>query len=205
MGRRVAVQWWREGNVAQREAGRSAEVDPTIVDRARDGDFAAYEQLARATADRLYPVAWRILRDRDRADDAVQKTLVAIWRELPRLRDSAAFASWSYRIVVRFCTQELRSSHPYDKDVYELDIGSRPTEGTTMVARRDELARGFQRLSPEHRAVVVLVYYEGLTMDEAAAVLDIAPGTVASRLHYALRTLRAALEADARPGFQEAN
>lgn len=176
-----------------------------MVERARDGDYAAYEELARATADRLYPVAWRILRDRDLADDAVQKTLVAIWRELPKLRDTQAFASWSYRIVVRFCTQELRASHPYDKDVYDLDIGSRPTEGTTMVARRDELARGFQRLSPEHRAVVVLVYYEGLTMDEAAAVLDIAPGTVASRLHYALRTLRAALEADARPGFQEVN
>ena len=176
-------------------------MDPTVVERARDGDYAAYEELARATADRLYPVAWRILRDRDLADDAVQKTLVAIWRELPRLRETAAFDSWSYRIVVRFCTAELRAQHPYDKDVYELDVGHRPTEGTTMIARRDELARGFQRLSPEHRSVVVLVYYEGLTINEAAAVLDIAPGTVASRLHYAMRTLRAALEADSRPGF----
>ena len=192
------------GNVAQLEARRSAEMDPTVVERARDGDYQAYEQLARATADRLYPVAWRILRDRDLADDAVQKTLVAIWRELPRLREPAAFDSWSYRIVVRFCTQELRSRHQYDKDVYELDVGTRPAEGTTMVARRDELARGFQRLSPEHRAVVVLVYYEGLTMNEAAAVLNVAPGTVASRLHYAMRTLRAALEADARPGFSAA-
>ena len=178
-------------------------MDPTVVEKAREGDYQAYEQLCRETADRLYPVAWRILRDRDMADDAVQKTLVAIWRELPRLRDPAAFDSWSYRIVVRFCTQELRSHHPYDKDVYELDVGSRPAEGTTMVARRDELARGFHRLSPEHRAVVVMVYYEGLTMNEAAAVLDIAPGTVASRLHYAMRTLRAALEADARPGYSE--
>jgi len=189
------------GNVADLEAGRSPEMDPSVVERARDGDYLAYEELARATADRLYPVAWRILRDRDLADDAVQKTLVAIWRELPKLREAAAFDSWSYRIVVRFCTQELRSQHPYDKDIYELDMGSKPTEGTTMVARRDELARGFQRLSAEHRAVVVMVYYEGLTINEAAAVLDVAPGTVASRLHYAMRTLRAALEADARPGF----
>ena len=177
-------------------------MDAAIVERARDGDYAAYESLARSTADRLYPVAWRILRDRDLADDAVQKTLVAIWRELPKLRDASAFDSWSYRIVLRFCTHELRAQRP-TQDVYELDIGSRPTEGTTLVARRDELARGFQRLSPEHRAVVVLVYYEGMTINEAAATLGIAPGTVASRLHYAMRTLRAALDADARPGYSD--
>jgi RNA polymerase sigma-70 factor (ECF subfamily) len=177
------------------------QMDPTVVEQARDGDYEAYEHLARTTADRLYPVAWRILRDRDQADDAVQRTLVAIWRELPKLRDPNAFESWSYRIVVRFCTQELRSRRPSDQDVYELDIGRRPAEGTTQVSRRDEIARGFQRLSPEHRAVVVLVYYEGMTMNEAAAVLEVSPGTVASRLHYAMRTMRAALEADSRQGF----
>jgi RNA polymerase sigma-70 factor, ECF subfamily len=176
-------------------------MDPGIVELARDGDYAAYEHLARTTADRLYPVAWRILRDRDQADDAVQKTLVAIWRELPKLRDPGAFDSWSYKIVVRFCTQELKARHPSDLDVYDLDFGMRPTEGTTHVARRDEIARAFRRLSAEHRTVVVLVYYEGLTINEAAATLEISPGTVASRLHYAMRTLRAALDADSRSGF----
>jgi RNA polymerase sigma-70 factor (ECF subfamily) len=180
------------------EADWRGYMDPVVVERARDGDHAAYEHLARVTADRLYPVAWRILRDRDLADDAVQKTLVAIWRELPKLRDPGAFDSWAYKIVVRFCTQELRSRRQSDVDVYELNIGMRPTEGTTQVSRRDEIGRAFTRLSPEHRAVVVLVYYEGMTMAEAGTLLGISPGTVASRLHYAMRIMRGALEADAR-------
>ena len=83
-------------------------MDQELVGRARRGDREAYEALARASADRLYAIAWQITRDRDRADDAVQQALVEIWRDLPSLRDASRFDSWTYRLVTNACLQELR-------------------------------------------------------------------------------------------------
>ena len=73
---------------------------------ARRGDRDAYEALAHGSARRLYLTAYRIVRDADQAEDAVQQTLVAMWRELPSLRDLDRFDSWTYRLVVRFCLAE---------------------------------------------------------------------------------------------------
>lgn len=173
-------------------------VDPDIVERARQGDRDAYEHLAASAAHRLYPVAIRILRDRDLADDALQRTLVTIWRELPKLRDSTKFDAWSYRLLVRFCTSELGRRRRISGQVTELTVDPQVRDSFAGVADRDQLERAFRRLSAAHRAVVVAVYYEGLPSAEVAMRLGISPGTVASRLHYAMRTLRAAVEADSR-------
>ena len=83
-------------------------VDALVVERARRGDREAYEALAREASQRLYPVAFRVVRDRDLADEALQRTLVAIWKELPKLRDTDKFEAWSYRVLLRFCSDELR-------------------------------------------------------------------------------------------------
>jgi RNA polymerase sigma-70 factor, ECF subfamily len=176
-------------------------MDEQIVELARRGDRDAYEQLAASASRRLYPVAYRIVRDRDLADDALQRTLVAIWRELPKLRDPSKFGAWSYRLLVRFCTDELSRRRRLGTEIVDISAVESAADEVTGVALRDQLERGFRRLSADHRAVVVLVYYEGLSSAEAAMVLGISPGTVASRLHYALRNLRAALEADSRVTF----
>jgi RNA polymerase sigma-70 factor, ECF subfamily len=173
-------------------------VDPDIVERARRGDRDAYEQLALFSSRRLYATAVRILRDRDLADDALQATLVAIWRELPSLRDPARFDAWSYRLLVRFCTAELRRRGRLTMMSNTLDLDRATDDDVGGLVNRDLLERAFARLSPDHRAVVVLVYYHGLKGAEAAEALGISQGTVASRLHHALRQLRAAIEADDR-------
>jgi RNA polymerase sigma-70 factor (ECF subfamily) len=69
-----------------------------LVERAQQGDRDAYEQLARGALRRLFLVASRILRDSDAAEDAVQQTLVDIWRDLPSLRDPDRFDAWTYRL-----------------------------------------------------------------------------------------------------------
>jgi RNA polymerase sigma-70 factor (ECF subfamily) len=80
-------------------------------------------------------------------------------------------------------------------------IEERADDEAVSIANRDQLERAFRRLTPEHRAIVVLHHYAGMPLAEIASVLVIAPGTARSRLHYATRVLRAALEADARePG-----
>jgi RNA polymerase sigma-70 factor, ECF subfamily len=175
-------------------------VDIGLVERARQGDREAYEALAREAAQRLYPVAFRVVRDRDLADEALQRGLVAIWKELPKLRDAEKFEAWSYRVVLRFCTDELRRRGRAAGDVTDISSRLSTSDQQSDLADRDQLERAFGKLTPEHRAVIVLTYYRGLTGAEAAAALGISPGTVASRLHYALRQMRGLLEADNRTG-----
>jgi RNA polymerase sigma-70 factor (ECF subfamily) len=78
-----------------------------------------------------------------------------------------------------------------------------PTDAQSEVHDRDQLERAFRRLSAEHRAVVVLHYYLDLSIDEIAETLELSPGTVKSRVHHAMRGLRAAIDADARPAVRE--
>lgn len=169
----------------------------TIVERAQRGDNAARDELLRAAAQRLYPIAYRVVRDRDLADDAVQRTLVTIWRELPKLRDAAKFDAWSQRTLVRICLDELRRRNRYTGQSLEPELMG-TADGVSEFAMRDRLERAFRHLSVDQRAVVVMVYWQGLTGVEVAARLGISPGTVASRLHYALRSMRAAIDADER-------
>ena len=179
------------------------------MERAQGGDRDAYEALARAVSRRLYLVAHRIVRDSDRAEDAVQQALVAIWRELPNLRDPDRFESWTYRVVVRACLAETRRTRRLGVSVMPLS-GDQPTPGRddiADVALRDELDRAFRQLSPEHRAVIVLHHYVGLSLGEIAEVMGIPYGTVGSRLHHATRSMRASIEAGDRlpaPGGQQA-
>jgi RNA polymerase sigma-70 factor (ECF subfamily) len=178
-----------------------------LVEQAQRGDRAAYEQLARDAARRLFLVASRILRDVDAAEDAVQQTLVAIWRDLPSLRDPDRFEAWTYRLVVRYCRAEGRRQRRMGVTIVDLS-DSLPSDRDDLVgvAARDELARAFEGLSFDHRTVVVLHHLVGLPLTEIASLLDIPYGTVGSRLHHAMRAMRAQLEASgiAAPGGQPA-
>ena len=169
-----------------------------VVEAARGGDHEAFEALAIAAGDRLFAIAVLILRDRQRAEDAVQEALVHAWRELPRLRDSERFDAWLHRLLVNACADEGRHQRRWSTEV--RIIRSEPTteDGASSLADRDQLERGFRRLKPEQRTIVVLHFYLGLPVPEIAETLGVPAGTVKSRLHYATATLRAALDADAR-------
>ena len=174
-------------------------MDTQLVIRAQRGDEGAFTSLAVAVGDRLHAVAFRILRDTDLAEDATQQALLNVWRDLPQLRDPARFDAWSYRLLVRACYAEGRRTRRWSPKMRLLPADEpMAVDGTSLVIDRDQLERGFRRLSVEHRAVVVLHHYLDLPLDQAAEALGIPVGTVASRLHYAMRALRTALDADAR-------
>ena len=180
-------------------------MDADLIGRAQHGDEEAFASLAVAAGDRLHAVAHRILRDTDLAEDATQQALLAIWRDLPQLRDPSRFDAWSYRLLVRACYAEGRRTHRWAPNIRLLPADQPDvSDGMSSVVDRDQLERGFRRLSLDHRAVVVLHHYLDLPLDEVADVLGVPAGTVRSRLHHAMRGLRAALEADARPATQEA-
>lgn len=174
-------------------------MDRDLVERAQRGDRDAYEALAAASVRRLYLTAQRILRDADRADDATQQVLVAIWEELPSLRDVDKFDAWTYRLLVRTCLAEARRTRRTGVTIVPLETSASPStaDAASLVALRDELDRALRSLSIDHRVVVVLHHYAGLPLGEIAEILGIPYGTVGSRLHHAMRALRAVLDADA--------
>ena len=170
-----------------------------LVERAQKGDRDAYEQLAQGAARRLFLVASRILRDTDSAQDAVQQTLVAMWQDLPSLRDPERFDAWTYRLVVRACRAQGRRERRWGIQIVDLSHELATTRDEIgEVAQRDQLSRAFDQLSTDQRAVVVLHHLMGLALGEVAEILDVPYGTVGSRLHHALRAMRAAIEASER-------
>jgi len=173
-------------------------MDRELVRLAQRGDQEAFAVLARTNADWLFAVAHRMLRDFGQAEDAVQQTLANAWRELPRLRDPDRFEAWLRRLLVRVCYVESRRARRY-ANVRALSADE-PAHGDDQLslADRDQLERGFRRLPPEQRAILVLHHYLGLAPVEIADALGIPAGTARSRLHYAHRAMRAALEADER-------
>ena len=171
-----------------------------LVERARSGDRDAFASLVGLTSDRMYAIATRILRDAHLAEDALQSAFVTAWRQLPALRDPARFEAWLRKLLVHACYAEARRRRAWTTQIRVLPIdGPVGPDGLISIVERDALDRAFRRLSVEHRAVFVLHHHIGLALVEIAETLGIPAGTARSRLHYATRTLRAAIEADAEP------
>jgi RNA polymerase sigma-70 factor (ECF subfamily) len=170
-----------------------------LVELARDGDREAFSALAASVIDRLYATAVLILRDHSMADDATQETIVRAWRDLPSLRDPDRFNAWLHRLLVNACRDEGRRQRRWRPEVTLLPIHETAVDDSSVgLANTDALERGFRRLRPDHRAVVVLRHYVGLSLPELADATGVPLGTAKSRLHHGTRALRAALEADAR-------
>lgn len=171
-----------------------------LVALAREGDHDAFSELAAASISKLYGVARVIVGNRERAEDAVQDALIAAWRDIAGLREVDRFDAWLYRLVVRACYRH--AGHARARNVVEIRLlpnDQRPTAGLeTSVVERDRIDRGFRRLAPDQRAVLVLHHQLGLGLLEVAEILNIPVGTVKSRLFRATQTIRSAIEADDR-------
>jgi RNA polymerase sigma-70 factor (ECF subfamily) len=174
--------------------------DEALVRDAATGDRDAFAALAEPRLDRMYATATLILRDRSRAEDAVQDALVRAWRDLPRLRDARRLDAWLRRLLVNACRDESRRGRRHEANLRLLPDhdGQVPAEADA-IPERQAMAEAIATLSLDHRAVVVHHYYLGLSLPEIADALDIPVGTVKSRLHHARRALRSQIEPDAAP------
>jgi RNA polymerase sigma-70 factor (ECF subfamily) len=176
------------------DASRAALDQRDLVERAGRGDHDAFSALVGTTIAELEAVARLILRDHELARDAVQDAYIKAWRDLPGLRDPDRFEAWLHRLLVNTCLDMLRKRRRRPMEV-ELTPVARPSIGdeTGWVADRDQLERGFRELDPAQRAVLVLHYYVGMSVPQAAETLGVPLGTAQSRLARALATLRATL------------
>ncbi len=178
-----------------RQIGTSMQRD--LVIGASTGDHEAFASLATDAYGRLHRIARLILRREDLASDAVQEALTSAWLHIRAVRDPDRFDAWLNRLLVHAVNDEFRRDRRQRALVTVLRDEPVVGDAATALAVRDQLDRGFQRLSPEHRTVIVLRLYLGLSIEETADSLGIPVGTAKSRLHYATEAMRLALEADA--------
>jgi RNA polymerase sigma-70 factor (ECF subfamily) len=195
-------------------AGRAdANVDADLILRARSGDARAFGELVKPRLDRCFRLAWSILSQESDAADAMQDALVAAWRQIPRLRDPAAFDGWLNRVVANAALMQLRKRTrrrevqvrpANDHDGIEVALDEDPSggpidpdAGADRIADRDAIVRAFDRLRPEDRSILVLHHVDERPVAEIARMLGVPTGTAKWRLHEARRRLQRAMEAQA--------
>lgn len=177
--------------------------ETVTVEAAKAGDARAYAALVRRSDRRMRALAYRLVRDRADMDDVLQVSYLKAFRALPSFRAEGGFESWLYAIVYRSCLDHLRRLGP--PSVPLPDDGSLAADRSTGVdlatatAHRITIEEALDRLPLEQRAAVWLVDGEGHTFKQAAEILDLRPGTVASRVSRGRSALRALLES-ADPG-----
>jgi RNA polymerase sigma-70 factor (ECF subfamily) len=188
-----------EGEVSIRVAGSS--------ERGQAARAAAFAGLVdRQALDSAYRYATLMLGDRTEAEDATHDAALTAWRHFADLRDPDRFDAWFGRILVNTCRDRLRARR---RTPLSLDMGAPtgdreppPGYGANLasadqadaIVRREALGAALRTLSADHREIVVLRFYFDLTVDQIAARTGVGSGTVKSRLHYALRHLRSAVE-----------
>ena len=176
-----------------------------LIARCRAGDLAAFEPLVEKYRQRVWRLAYQVLRDREEAWDVAQEAFVRAYQSLPEFRGDSAFYTWLFRIVVNLATDRRRQRHarvralggePVSEDVWErtaADPGPPPDLEASRAETRERVTRALDALPPHHRTIIILGDIEGLSYREIAEVLGCPIGTVMSRLHNARKRLKALL------------
>jgi RNA polymerase sigma-70 factor (ECF subfamily) len=168
--------------------GSSLITDATrgLTEAERETEFA---RLVDGGLERSFRIAWLILRNDSDAEDAVQDSVVAAWRQWRQLRDYSRFGAWFGRILVNRCRDRLRRA----ERTRSVDLSASLAGGSgefDQADRRMDMAAAFDRLNADQRIAIVLRYWADLTVDDIGRRLNIPSGTVKSRLHHAIGRLR---------------
>jgi len=181
--------------------------DAALIERCRAGDIAAFEPLVEKYRQRVWRLAYNVVRDREEAWDVAQEGFVRAWQALPNFRGQSAFYTWLFRIVMNVASDRVRAraargrafgteripEEDWDRVLVDQPADARPDAAAAGAEQRARIERGLATLSEDHRRIVVLSDIEGLSYKEIADVLEIPMGTVMSRLHNARKRLKAAL------------
>jgi RNA polymerase sigma-70 factor (ECF subfamily) len=186
----------------------TAEDDAALIERCRTGDLAAFEPLVEKYRQRVWRLAYNVLRDREEAWDVAQEAFIRAYQALPAFRGQSAFYTWLFRIVMNVASDRARSraargrafgtervpEEDWDRVMVDQPAGQQaPDEAAATTQDRERITRALATLSEQHRDIIMLSDIEGLSYKEIADVLEIPMGTVMSRLHNARRRLRSAL------------
>ena len=178
------------------------DADQEIVARCRNGDWEAFAILVRKYQSRVLTLATRILNNRSEAEDIAQDIFVKVFQSLHDFRGASRFSTWLYRITVNHCLNHLRRRTRQQQTLVVTEVegwmqeapAANPHKTLEQKERWALVQAKLQLLSPEHRTIILLRDFEGLSYDEIADVLQLESGTVKSRLHRARMELKALLE-----------
>ncbi len=178
-----------------------------LLDRVRNGDDSGFAELVAGHSSRLLGLAWRLVGNREDAEDIAQEAFIRLHRHIGDFRGDSALATWLHRTVTRLAIDHLRRRklkerifffrrNDEEADPLELVADPSPSPGDHYQAgeTRRRVARAMQRLSPRQQVVFTLRHYEELPLREIAALLELEEGTVKSHLHRAVHLLRAELK-----------
>jgi RNA polymerase sigma-70 factor (ECF subfamily) len=173
--------------------------EKTIVEKARRGRRDAFEELVRMYNQRVFQLAYGFVRDRAAADDLTQEVFIKAYQALPKFRADSEFGTWLYRVAVNHIKDHLRKT-ARRREVPLEELGEGPIAVADSVEdrerrneeeeRRRMVFRVLETLPPKYRMILTLRDVQGMSYEEVAAALNIAPGTVDSRLHRARKMLR---------------
>jgi len=169
------------------------DADRDALARFLDGDERAFEELVIRYEAKLRNVAFGVLHDRALAEDVAQETFLIAYRKADSFRAEGSVRSWLFRIAVRRALDELKK-RGRKAEVALVDDGGRVDEPHKQLDAGWDLERALERLTPEHRAALMLKEVEGLSYQEIAESLGWPMGTVATRIHRARLELRASLQ-----------
>ena len=194
----LALGWMRGAN--QQEVGR-LEISEVIslVEQAKEGDRAAFEDLMQAYSGFVYSLAFRMLGKRADAEDVFQETFLRAWSHLTSFRSGGNFTHWLKRIATNLCLDRLKAGKRQyalpSKRVEEVEPSQEAPQYADQREQREMVNRLLAELPDTHRAAVVLFYLEDRSVEEVARTLKQKPGTVKVWLFRAREKMKALMEA----------
>ncbi len=185
-------------------AAGARQEDRELIEAVRGGDPSAYRGLVERYQGRVYALLCGMVRDREEARDLTQEAFIRAYRQLDRFRGDAGFYTWLYRIAMNVAIDHLRRQRSRRQEAFEEGVAARDGDGAidpahsradpSRAVERQQIGeaifQALEKLSDEHRQVILLREVEGLSYREIAEVMEIPEGTVMSRLFYARRKLR---------------
>ena len=181
-----------------------ADGESILVERAKNGDHKAFEDLIKMTSDKIYNLGLRLLHNKEDAADIMQETYIAAYENLPKFKGNSSFSTWLYRIATNFALMKMRedkgrkevpeerlkevSKHVYDTAI--TDWTESPVDHLRKQELKETLDRAIESLPPKYRSVFILHDIEGMSIAEISDILSISPGAVKTRAHRSRLYLR---------------
>lgn len=175
--------------------------EASLIQACARGERIAQRAVYERHIDRVYYLALRLTRNEQDAFDVAQEAFLRAFENIRSFDQRSSLGTWLYRIATNEALQLLR--HRGMEQRHVAKVGQRSQKVEADDSRRLEVEDALDRLSDEHRAVLILKYCQGLSYEQIAAILEIAAGTVASRLNRARSELRRVLSGDSTPSVEE--
>ena len=174
-------------------------MDELLLRRAKNGDPEAFEQLMTPLENQIWRICWHYMGERESTADCGQETMIRVWKGLAQYREESSFESWVYRIAANCCLDQLRkrkrdrseSIEPLKEQGFDPPDPEADTEAR-VVARdeRQRLREAIAQLPEDQRDALVLTQLEGVSYEQAAAMLGATEGTIKSRVSRAKARLK---------------